>query len=157
MLYIENNSHWLECAANSISLNQLIQQTTSKFFIKHKIELHNMTALLQQLFQTPNSATNLLRLQGLIPNNLSTTSNINSNTLVTLYHKISNNLYKQIWTERCKAVHKNSLLTNTLTIATPEHPATDQVAVIKYEKWATIFPTTNITTSYIATLNLVEV
>jgi len=157
ILHIENNSHWLECAANSISLNQLIQQTTSKFFIKHKIELHNMTALLQQLFQTPNSATNLLRLQGLIPNNLSTTSNINSNTLVTLYHKISNNLYKQIWTERCKAVHKNSLLTNTLTIATPEHPATDQVAVIKYEKWATIFPTTNITTSYIATLNLVEV
>ena len=54
-------------------------------------------------------------------------------------------------------MHQNSLLTNTLTITTPEHLATDQAAAMKYEKWATIFPTTNITTSYIATLNLVEV
>jgi hypothetical protein len=76
---------------------------------------------------------------------------------ITLLYKISNHIYKQIWTERCKAVHQNSLLTNTLTITIPEHPATDQAAATKYEKWATIFSTTNISTSYIATLNLEEV
>ena len=154
---IENNSHWLECTANPTSLNQVIQQTTSKFLTKNKIELQNISTLLQQLFQTSNNIHNLLRLQGLIPNNLPATSNINSNMLVTLFHKISNNIYKQIWTERCKAVHQNSLLTNTLTITIPEHPATDQAAATKYEKWATIFSTTNISTSYIATLNLEEV
>jgi hypothetical protein len=116
-----------------------------------------MSALLQQLFQTPNSTHNFLRLQGLIPNNLPPNSNINPSMFITLLHKISNNIYKQIWTERCKAVHQNNQLTHTLTIATPEHPATDQVAATKYEKWATIFPSTNISTSYIATLNLEEV
>jgi len=54
-------------------------------------------------------------------------------------------------------MHQNSLLTNTLTITTPKHPPTDQLAIIKYEKWATIFPITNISTPYIATLNLQEV
>ena len=54
-------------------------------------------------------------------------------------------------------MHQNSLLTNTLTITTPEHPSTDQLAIIKYEKWATIFSISNISTSYIATLNLEEV
>src|SRR6185295_15697527 len=43
---IENNSHWLECTANSISLNQLIQETTQKLFTKHKIETNNMSSIL---------------------------------------------------------------------------------------------------------------
>jgi hypothetical protein len=54
-------------------------------------------------------------------------------------------------------VHQNNLLTNTLTVTAPEHPVTDQAAKTKYEKWANIFSTTNISTSYIATLNLEEV
>ena len=116
-----------------------------------------MSSILQQVFQTSNTTNNLLRLQGLIPNDLPTTSNISPNILVALFHKISNNIYKQIWTERCKTMHQNSLLTNILMIITPEHPPTDQLAIIKYEKWAIIFPITNISTSYIATLNLEEV
>ena len=132
--HIEDNFHWLECNANSLSLNQLIQQSICKFLTKYKIELHNINSLLQQLFQSPNTTHNLLRVQGLIPNNLPITNNIKPNTIVSLFHKISNNIYKQIWSERCKIVHQNSLLTNTLTITKPEPPSTDQAAITKYKK-----------------------
>ena len=54
-------------------------------------------------------------------------------------------------------MHQNNLLTDTLTVAIPEHLATDQIAKTKYKKWPKIFSITNISTSYIATLNLEEV
>ena len=54
-------------------------------------------------------------------------------------------------------MHQNKLLTDILTVTTPEHLATDLIAKTKYEKWANIFSITNISTSYIATLNLEEV
>ncbi|CAG8681754.1 10248_t:CDS:2, partial [Ambispora leptoticha] len=46
--------------------------------------------------------------------------------------------------------------TNPLTIPPPEHPPTLQYSIAKFNRWATIFPTTNISTSYIATINLDE-
>jgi hypothetical protein len=156
-LHIEDNLHWLECQANSITLNQLLQQTIHKFCTKHKIGNSKIPVLLQQFTSTQTTTQHFLRIQGLIPDDISTNCNITSSLLVNLFHKISNNIYKQIWTERCKAVHQNNLLTNTLTVTAPEHPVTDQAAKTKYEKWANIFSTTNISTSYIATLNLEEV
>jgi len=132
--HIENNSHWLECTANPTSLNQVIQQTTSKFFTKNKIELQNISTLLQQLFQTSNNITTFSDYKAWSQTTYPQLATSIQTCLLLYFIKYQINIYKQIWTERCKAMHQNSLLTNTLTITTSEHPATDQAAATKYKK-----------------------
>ncbi|CAG8847089.1 23942_t:CDS:1, partial [Racocetra persica] len=120
------------CPTNPTSLRQLIIQTVTKYCSKQDNQLPNTTTLVQSFFINGTDTPNSSLLKGLIPENIQTIMSIHNKTFIKILHKISINIYKQIWLERCKGIHQNRPLTNIFIAITLTHPTTQSISTTKY-------------------------